>query len=58
MIHSRRKAEIEIISSILQVISSTDGPENSFLKPEGGDVANCPLVRYLIPKLNLWVKVT
>jgi hypothetical protein len=59
MLHSRRKAEIEIISSALKVASATDEPKHSFLQPhfKGGDaIANYPLVQYLIPKLNFWVK--
>lgn len=57
MLHSRRKAEIEILSSTSQPVSQINDPQHSVHTTfEDGDrIIKYPLVQYLIPKLDFWV---
>lgn len=55
MLHSRHKAEIEIITSAPKLTAPTQHIDLQTLL-EGGDTVNAfPLVQYLIPKLKFWV---
>ncbi|KAF8577304.1 DNA topoisomerase IV, alpha subunit, partial [Ramaria rubella] len=60
MLHTRRKAEIEIISSASKFSAHCNTSQQSILHSEPKDeVATSdlpPIVKYLIPKLKFWVE--